>query len=79
MVEFTREDVEKITETYAIVKDLKEKVDTCLDDHEDRLRVLEAQRHRWLGRDGIIVGGISMGVALVIAFFSWLLGRFGSP
>lgn len=43
-----------------------------LDDHESRLRVVEKQQSRWLGRDGAIVAGISAAVSLLIA----LLGVF---
>lgn len=56
---------------------IDEKVDHIiekLDDHEQRIRPLEAQRYRWLGRDGVIVAGISAGVTLLVAFFTWILG-----
>jgi hypothetical protein len=57
---------------------IDEKVDhiiSRLDDHEARLRPLESQRHQWLGRDGVIVAGISMGVSVAVALITWLLGR----
>ena len=56
---------------------IDEKVDHIierLDDHESRLRPLEQQHNRWLGRDGVIVAGISMGVSVAVAFISWLTG-----
>ena len=45
-----------------------------LEDHEARIRPLEAQQHKWLGRDGAIVAGISMGVSVVVALITWLTG-----
>lgn len=39
-------------------------------DHEVRLRVLEAQRNRWLGRDGVIVTTISVAVSSAVALIS---------
>ena len=43
-------------------------------DHERRIRVIEQQYNRWLGRDGVIVAGISMGVSGAVALISWLTG-----
>ena len=43
-------------------------------DHERRIRVIEQQHNRWLGRDGAIVFGISLFTSLVVAFISWLSG-----
>ncbi len=43
---------------------------TTQTDHEGRIRVLEAQQNRWLGRDGMIVATISVVVSLVVALFS---------
>lgn len=43
---------------------------TTQTDHEGRIRVLEAQRNRWLGRDGMIVATISVVVSLAAALFS---------
>ena len=52
---------------------IDEKVDhiiSRLDDHEARLRPLEAQQHRWLGRDGAIVTAISVAVSFAVALIS---------
>lgn len=43
-------------------------------DHERRIRVIEQQHNRWLGRDGAIVFGISLITSLVVAIISWLSG-----
>jgi len=43
---------------------------TALADHEGRIRVLEAQRNRWLGRDGVIVAAISVAISFVVALIS---------
>lgn len=56
---------------------IDEKVDhiiSRLDDHEARLRPLEHQHYRWLGRDGAIVFAISLFTSLVVALLSWLTG-----
>ena len=52
---------------------IDEKVDyviSRLDDHEARLRPLEAQQHRWLGRDDVIVTAISVAVSFAVALIS---------
>ena len=46
-------------------------------DHERRIRVIEQQHNRWLGRDGAIVFAISLATSLVVALISWLTG--GGP
>jgi hypothetical protein len=56
---------------------IDEKVDhiiSRLDDHEARLRPLEHQHYRWLGRDGVIVAGISLATSIAVALLSWLTG-----
>lgn len=45
-----------------------------ISDHERRIRVIEQQYNRWLGRDGVIVFAISLFTSLVVAFISWLSG-----
>ena len=45
-----------------------------ISDHERRIRVIEQQYNRWLGRDGAIVFAISLFTSLVVAFISWLSG-----
>ncbi|MFA7121454.1 MAG: hypothetical protein WC277_08220 [Bacilli bacterium] len=45
-----------------------------VEDHEQRLRPLEAQQHRWLGRDGAIAAGVSLATALLVVLFSRLMG-----
>ena len=45
-----------------------------ISDHEARLRSLEHQYNRWLGRDGAIVFAISLATSLVVALLSWLTG-----
>ena len=52
---------------------IDEKVDhiiSRLDDHEARLRPLEQQHNRWLGRDGVIVTAISVAVSFAVALIS---------
>ncbi len=39
-------------------------------DHEGRIRILEAQRNRWLGRDGAVVTAISVAVSFAVALIS---------
>jgi tetrahydromethanopterin S-methyltransferase subunit B len=59
---------------------IDEKVDHIierLDDHESRLRPLEQQQNRWLGRDGAIVFAISFATSIAVALLSWLTG--GGP
>ncbi|KAF5071347.1 hypothetical protein DSECCO2_213310 [anaerobic digester metagenome] len=65
-----KSDHDLLIEIHTAVYYIAEKVD----DHEQRIRPLEAQRNRWLGRDGVIVAGISAGVTLLVAFFTWILG-----
>jgi len=48
-----------------------------ISDHERRLRLIEQQHNRWLGRDGAIVFAISLFTSLVVALLSWLTG--GGP
>ena len=43
-------------------------------DHERRIRVIEQQYNRWLGRDGAIVFAISFATSIAVAFLSWLAG-----
>ena len=46
----------------------------AVSDHERRIRVIEQQYNRWLGRDGVIVFAISFATSLVVALLSWLAG-----
>ena len=46
-----------------------------ISDHERRIRMIEQQHNRWIGRDGAIVFAISLFTSLVVAFFSWLAGE----
>ena len=46
-------------------------------DHERRIRVIEQQHNRWIGRDGAIVFAISLATSIAVAFLSWLTG--GGP
>jgi hypothetical protein len=36
----------------------------CQTDHEDRIRKVEKQQFQWIGRDGMVVAGVSGLVAL---------------
>ena len=47
---------------------------TRLDDHESRIRPLESQQHRWLGRDGAIAGGLGLMGGAVVTLILWLIG-----
>ena len=46
-------------------------------DHEQRIRVIEQQHNRWIGRDGAIVFAISFATSIAVALLSWLTG--GGP
>lgn len=46
-------------------------------DHERRIRVIEQQHNRWLGRDGAIVMMISAAVSAFVAVFAALAGWRG--
>lgn len=65
-MEETKTDRDLLIEIRADVKHLL----TAQADHEGRLRVLEAQRNRWLGRDGVIVTAISVAVSFAVALIS---------
>ncbi|MDR9817667.1 MAG: hypothetical protein RJR34_13075 [Candidatus Methanoculleus thermohydrogenotrophicum] len=41
-----------------------------ISDHERRIRVIEQQYNRWLGRDGAIVTAISVAVSFAVALIS---------
>ena len=59
---------------------IDEKVDNILarlDDHEARIRPLETQQHKWLGRDGAIAFAISAAVSALVAILAALAG--GQP
>jgi hypothetical protein len=78
MVEFTREDVERIAETHLMVKDLKEDVERgysactrCIEDHEDRLRKLE----RWQWKLSGIASGIGAAAGTMMGL---IFGKGGS-
>lgn len=45
-----------------------------ISDHERRLRLIEQQYNRWLGRDGAIVFAISLATSIAVALLSWLTG-----
>jgi len=45
-----------------------------ISDHERRIRVIEHQHNRWLGRDGAIVFAISLATSIAVALLSWLTG-----
>lgn len=56
---------------------IDEKVDnilTRLDDHEARIRPLETQQHKWLGRDGAIAGGLGLVGGAIVTLILWLAG-----
>ncbi|GAB7016183.1 hypothetical protein [Methanogenium cariaci] len=46
----------------------------CDDDHERRIRAIENQQSRWLGRDGVIVTGIASLVSLLVACLATFVG-----
>ena len=43
-------------------------------DHERRIRVIEQQYNRWIGRDGAIVFAISLTTSIAVTLISWLTG-----
>ena len=51
---------------------LKETTLRPVKSHEIRLRVLERQQNRWLGRDGAIVSAIAIVVSTFITVIGWL-------
>jgi len=52
------------------VRILHEKVGKLTDDHEDRIRKLERETNRWIGRQSTIGGAIGVGAAFIAAFIS---------
>jgi len=56
---------------------IDEKVDSILkmlSDHEGRIRSLETQQHKWLGRDGAIVAILGLIAGSISSFVIWLSG-----
>jgi len=41
-------------------------------DQECRIRNLETQQNRWLGRDGAIVTGIAIAVSTIVTVIGWI-------
>ena len=57
---------------------IDEKVDNILkmvSDHEGRIRSLEEQQHKWLGRDGVIAAILGLIAGAVSSLTLWLSGR----
>jgi len=52
------------------IKDLKDGTHDMLTDHELRLRVLEKDSNRWVGRQSTIGGAIGVAAAFIAAFIS---------
>ena len=52
------------------VNALHMKVDKLTDDHEDRIRSLEKEANRWLGRQSMIGGIIGIGASFLAALFN---------
>lgn len=56
---------------------IDEKVDNILkmvSDHEGRIRSLEEQQHKWLGRDGVIAAILGLIAGAVSSLALWLSG-----
>jgi len=56
---------------------IDEKVDNILEvvsDHEGRIRSLEEQQHKWLGRDGAIAAILGLIVGAISSLALWLSG-----
>ena len=56
---------------------IDEKVDNILkmvSDHEGRIRSLEEQQHKWLGRDGVIAAILGLIAGAVSSLVLWLSG-----
>jgi hypothetical protein len=56
---------------------IDEKVDNILkvvSDHEGRIRSLEEQQHKWLGRDGAIAAILGLIAGAVSSLALWLSG-----
>ena len=56
---------------------IDEKVDNILkevSDHEGRIRSLEEQQHKWLGRDGVIAAILGLIAGAVSSLTLWLSG-----
>ena len=56
---------------------IDEKVDNILrmvSDHEGRIRSLEEQQHKWLGRDGAIAAILGLIAGAVSSLVLWLSG-----
>ena len=90
-IEFTREDVEKITSTYAMVETMQgaiERIETevksntltcsaCVKGFDSRLRAVEDRQNRWLGRDSVIVVIVSAIVSIIIGIAVWIISTKG--
>lgn len=50
------------------VRVLHEKVGKLTDDHEDRIRALEREANRWIGRQSVIGGAIGAAVSVIGSF-----------
>ena len=56
---------------------IDEKVDNILkvvSDHEGRIRSMEEQQHKWLGRDGVIAAILGLIAGAVSSLALWLSG-----
>lgn len=56
---------------------IDEKVDNILkmvSDHEGRIRSLEEQQHKWLGRDGVVAAILGLIAGAVSSLALWLSG-----
>ena len=56
---------------------IDEKVDNILkmvSDHEGRIRSLEEQQHKWLGRDGVIAAILGLIAGTISSLALWLSG-----
>ena len=56
---------------------IDEKVDNILkmvSDHEGRIRSLEEQQHKWLGRDGAIAAILGLIAGTISSLALWLSG-----
>lgn len=56
-----------------IVKTLQQQKE-CDEDHEKRIRILEESHSTTQGRDGVLAGIVALGVSLIVAFWTVILG-----
>lgn len=73
---WSREDRDLLVELRTDMKAVREDIKTFTDntnrttsDHEQRLRVMEAQSNKWLGKESLVGGAVGILASLAVTFF----------